>query len=164
MKLLKLIFALFPLAINMCNADSFARIGVGVGNSGVGSISETKIISFGWHDKLFGPFFQQIEGGAWFDSRDDLGRKSSAFGGYSLGMHVQTVTGVYASYSVGPAVISHTDALLGGNFQFNNDFGFGISDESGYKIGLNYKHLSSAGIFKPNYGRDFLMLKLSIPW
>lgn len=67
--------------------------------------------------------------------------------------------GVFARAVWGPALLTHRDADLGGNFQFNQDFTVGLRDSMS-SIGLGYKHISSAGFYKPNRGKDYMYLVL----
>jgi hypothetical protein len=54
--------------------------------------------------------------------------------------------------------------MLGGPFQFNHDFLLGVRGDNGALIGLDLKHMSSAGIEKPNVGRDFLLIHVELPF
>lgn len=66
----------------------------------------------------------------------------------------------YGTYKLGPAIISHPDALLGSNIQIAHELGFGIKDARGVRVGIVLKHFSNAGIVKPNLGRDFMGLRI----
>lgn len=55
--------------------------------------------------------------------------------------------------------ITHPDAVLGGPFQFAQEFQVLVRDQtSGMALGIEYSHISSAGIHMPNYGRDMIQL------
>ena len=66
---------------------------------------------------------------------------------------------VYLSYKIGPAIITHTDALLGSNLQVHQEIELGLYDSRGVRFGLCAKHMSNAGIVKPNLGRNFMGIK-----
>ncbi len=66
----------------------------------------------------------------------------------------------YMTYKAGPAIITNTDCLLGSNIQVAHEFGLGMKDLRGVKVGLVLKHFSNAGIVKPNVGRDFIGLRV----
>lgn len=121
---------------------------------------ETLNATLGYQKELLYLLSYQIEVGGWSDKRIDLGRRSSMYGSYSIGSTVNA-SYMYAEAFLGVAGITNPDSYLGGHFQFNNDLGIGFRDKYGKRIGINYKHMSSAGLYNPNVGRDFLLLKLS---
>ncbi len=157
-----LAFAL-TVPVEKLHAETIFKYGLGVFNSAKDSAAETKFASLAYQDEFLGLFIYQFEGGFWYDTREDMGRRSSAFAGASIGVDVD-VRPFFAQWLVGPSVISTKDSYLGGPLQFNNDVAFGLRDHRGNSVGIGYKHLSSAGIFEPNKGRDFLMLRIGIPW
>jgi hypothetical protein len=60
---------------------------------------------------------------------------------------------------VGMGLVPKRGARLGGNFQFTQEIEIGHN-----YVGLGYKHISNAGIKKPNLGRDFLQMSINIPF
>lgn len=136
--------------------------GVGVFNSGKSGLSETKVLTLGVQEDLYGPLKQRANVGGWLD-RVGNGRKSSALVSGQLGFEVQNGGWVGSVFS-GPAIISNTDSYLGGHFQFMDDLHLGLQDRDGNYIGVMYRHLSSAGIEMPNVGRDFMCLELRFPF
>jgi len=160
MKKLLLIFALITTP---CTADTVFKYGSNAAKEGE-SLGSTKSIFIANQNQWFGPFSDQYEVGVWFDNTGIKGRKSSGLLGYSLGVNVNSGY-LFGQAFIGPSLISHTDSNLGGHFQFNNDIAFGLRDpESQSTIGINYKHVSSAGLELPNKGRDFLMFRVGISW
>lgn len=149
---------------SFAKADTVAKYGIGVARSADGGYSTTKHLSLSRQSVAYGMFVQQIELGFWTDSARWQGRSGSVYGDYSVGLETQTVSGIYAQTLVGPALISSPDAYLGGYFQINTEATLGIRGENGISIGLLYKHLSSAGIYKPNVGRDFLLFRVGVPF
>jgi hypothetical protein len=123
---------------------------------------ESQVVSVGYQSQVKHSLSQQLECGAWLDPVVRQGRSGSGFCGYSLGIRV-ILSHVYAESLHGIGYISHPDSLLGGNFQFFHDLGLGIKDVRGYAIGAVFKHQSSAGIHKPNKGRNFMAVKMSFP-
>lgn len=144
-------------------SGAYFKYGLGIFNSAKNSKAEVKMVSVGHQSPIFGYMIKQWEVGGWMDSRSDLGRKSSGFANGSIGVNID-IGNFYAQSLWGAGVVTTRDSMLGGNFQFNQDLGLGLKDSRGVGIGLNYKHISSAGIFKPNEGRDFFAIKLTIPW
>ena len=117
------------------------------------SSDRTKIFTLGYQAPLSPIFRYKLEGGAY------IGDGSSPFFGPSLG--VGTGSGAfYAEYFLGPSILFIPDGRLTSWYQFNHDLGFGIHGDNGVSMGVNYKHLSNAGLEGANLGRDFLMLKI----
>ena len=139
----------------------FLKYGVGFGSSAKERAVEVKTASIGKQRQFF-IFIDQWEVGGWFEQSNDPSRKSSGFIDYSVGLNVDAGY-LYVQSLWGVAAITTKDSYLGGNFQFNQDFSLGVKDARGVAIGLNYKHMSSAGIFTPNVGRDFISIRLGVP-
>lgn len=79
----------------------------------------------------------------------------------SLGLSTKT-SPIYASIFFGPAALTAADERLTSWYQFNHDLEVGLKGNNGVSIGLDYKHMSNAGLSGANLGRDFLMLKVGI--
>lgn len=128
--------------------------GVGVFHSAAKGLSETKMLSLGMQEDIWGPLKQRGTIGGWLDNYSH-GRKDSGFVSGQLGFEVNNngwVAGVFS----GPSLISSPDALLGGVLQFMDDFHFGLQDRDSNYVGVFYRHFSSAGIETPNIGRDLI--------
>ena len=132
-------------------------------NADSSKVASQKGLSLGYQDEFL--FLEtKWELGLIADNSNRAGAKSSGFGSYSIGVepHWQSF---YINFFQGIAAITCPDTVLGGPLQFVEDFGFGIRDtKKGTAIGFNYKHISSAGIFQPNQGRDLVGLQIMIPW
>lgn len=150
------------LVPQVSSAGTLFRYGIGIFNSAEYGTAETKVFTLGYEEELFGPFIKQYEVGVYADQGGN-GRSSSGFGSVSLGIEVNP--GYFVLRSLwGIGAITNPDSMLGGWFQFNQDLLFGVRDNRGNMMGLNYKHISSAGIYIPNAGRDFITIQLEIPW
>jgi hypothetical protein len=148
----------FPLK-SLASEGSFLKYSVSASDK----FATQKGLSFGYQEEIL---FLDVkwEAGFWADNSGRQGAKSSAFGSYSVGLE-PTVGSFYVNFFQGVGLITHPDTVLGGPFQFFEDIGLGIRDlERGISIGLQYKHISSAGIFQPNLGRDTFGIQLMIPW
>jgi hypothetical protein len=143
--------------------QTFFKYGVGVFKSANRSAVEVKTISVGRQRPLGYYMIYQYEVGGWMDTRDDAGRKSSGFANVATGINLN-IGPMYAQSLWGVALITNTDSYLGGHEQFNEDLAIGIKDWRGVGLGINYKHISSAGLWQPNMGRDMMSVKLNIPW
>lgn len=108
----------------------------------------------------FARVYSALEGGGWVDT-GGFGRKSSFVGKAQIGLNPGPQVGFYAKAFVGVAALSHTDTLLGGRGQFAEDFGVGVRDFY-TDVGLTYSHFSSAGLSKPNKGRDFILFSAGL--
>jgi len=152
----KFIFLLFlPLT-------SFSQV-IGF-KEGIGIVKEDYLdvatFSLSYETSLNKHIIQKSEAGFWIDNNET--HSSSAYGSYSLGTKVNSGN-VFMSFFLGGALINKTDSQLSTNFQFSHDLGVGIED-NGKSIGLNLKHLSNAGIKKPNMGRNFIQLEVKLPF
>lgn len=158
----KMLLALALLASSTSYAGSFGKYGVGILGSAEYGAAATKVFSLGYEEDWFGPFIHQYELGLFADSSGH-DRLTSGFGFYSAGVEVNP--GYFVIRSLwGVGLITSPDSMLGGHFQFTQDFLIGVRDKRQNMIGLVYKHISSAGLELPNKGRDFLTLQVEIPW
>jgi len=132
--------------------------GVGVFNSGKNSLSETKMLTLGVQEDLYGAFKDRAIVGGWLDSAGD-GKSSSGLIAGQLGFEVNR-DGLIGGVFSGPCVISNTDELLGGHLQFMDDLHLGIQDRDNNYIGVMYRHISSASLSTPNIGRDIIGIEL----
>lgn len=101
----------------------------------------------------------KLDGGVWIARRP--GRKTAFYLSPSWGYRILPFKGIYVESYIGAGVISGIDSELGGLFQVFHDVNFGfIQDE--WSLGLGFKHISSAGIYTPNKGRDFLSVRFMV--
>lgn len=166
-KLFEIVFPIFIMVVAMgvclhsASAGTYIGYGVGVGHSAEHGATETKVLNLGYRDDLFLGLSYQMEVG-YFNDIAGNGRKSSAWVGPSLGVEVNAYP-LTLRQMIGPSFLSTTDSYLGGHFQFNNDLYVGLKDKQDRSIGVNYKHLSSAGIYQPNIGRDLILVQVGLP-
>lgn len=142
-------------------ADDYSfKYGMGLYNgSPTGSVKQ---FSFRSEQHELYAIHSATEGGFWVDNLGD-GRRGAVFGKYQLGVKPGSEVGVYGKAFWGISLQSSTDTQLGGIAQFSQDAGLGIRDETSF-VEVGYTHFSSAGIFLPNRGRDFLTLSMGIRW
>jgi hypothetical protein len=161
---MRVIIAILSLLIAAPSyADTIVKYGVNVSREDE-KLGSTKAIFIADQAPILGPIIRQYEIGGWVDNTGKPGQRSSLLGGASAGIHVNAGY-LYAQALVGPSLISAPDSALGGHFQFNNDIALGLRDpDTKATIGLSYKHVSSAGLERPNRGRDFIMFRVSLPW
>jgi hypothetical protein len=132
--------------------------GIGVFNSGKKSLSETKMLTIGKQEDLWGPLKSRGVVGGWLDNSGG-GKTNSALVAGQIGFEVNR-DGLVGGVFSGPCLISSPDVLLGGNFQFMDDLHLGIQDNENNYFGVMYRHLSSAGLSTPNIGRDIIAIEL----
>jgi hypothetical protein len=150
---------LILLSLTAC-ASTF-KYGVGLNGDATFPDPSTKIISVVDQEEfLEGPFDYQWELGTFIDNSNRLG--PTVFGSFALGLETKG-PGLFASYFVGPALITQTDQRLASIFEFNNNFQIGIRDRRGLSLGVGFQHFSNAGLWAPNIGRDFFIINLTIP-
>lgn len=118
-----------------------------------------KLGALGYSARLSRIFDYQLEGGGFTSLTGDI----AFYGTVQLGF---TIKGDrwYSSIFTGPSYISATNEYLNTNIQISNDIELGFRDERGVKLALDYKHFSNAGVTSPNLGRDFLLLKVAVPF
>lgn len=136
---------------------TYIKYGVGVDNPNLGA----KLMSFGYQAPLLLLMDYQLEGGVYNDtnqSQGPIGFGNADFGFSAMGDNV------YAKAFFGPAFVTSTDSRLSSIFEFNHDFELGIIDHRGVSVGMAFKHMSNAGIWGSNLGRDFGLFKVQIPF
>jgi len=102
-----------------------------------------------------------LEAGAFGDNTGN-GQHSSLVGKAQLGINPGQRVGLFGKAFLGPCVISTPDTLLGGRFpQFATDVGVGFRDKDTFMV-FGYSHISSAGVVRPNKGRDFLTFEAGV--
>ena len=156
------IIALLFSTNSFAKKGSFSSYGVGVFDKN-SSTADVKLFSIGYQDEWLWFLDQKYEGGLWADTRRDIGRSSSGYIAYSIGTEASR-DWFYIHSFWGLALITHTDSKLSTPYQFMQDLGLGFEGDNKVRIGLNYKHISNAGIKEPNRGRDFLQIKIQIPY
>lgn len=139
--------------------DYFLKYGLGMNNGNFPNTS-VKLISLGRIAPLYSLIDYQLEGGIFDDNSQPQG--IIGFAGASLGVRTKS-PGLYASFFIGPSLVTETDTRLASIFEFNNDLEVGVRDSRGLSIGINYKHFSNAGLTPNNIGRDFFTIKLTLP-
>jgi hypothetical protein len=156
--LLFLIATFFPFRTARASEGTFLKYSLSANTE---RSVDQKGLSFGFQDEVL--FFEKKwEVGFWFDNR--AGSKNSAFASYSFGIEPQHGF-FYANFFQGIGLISSPDSVLGGHAQFFADLGVGIRDlKKKVSLGFQYRHISSAGIFMPNLGRDTFGIQVMIPW
>lgn len=145
--------------------EVFANYGVGVFASAAGGHpASTKAFSLGYREEMYGPWNIQYKVGYWGDGSGSNGRKSSGYA--SVGpLFKADFSPVEIHTGWGLAAITTPDSYLGGMFpQFNGQVGLVLRDHRGAGIGIDYEHISSAGLVVPNQGRDFVTVSISESW
>ena len=157
-----LLIFLFLSTPAIAKQGTFASYGLGILDKNSTS-ADVKIFSLGYQDDWIWVFDHKYEMGLWTDVRRDMGRSSSGYVAYSVGLEPE-LDWFYIHSFWGLLLMTNPDAYLSTNFQFMQDLGIGFQGKKGSRIGVNYKHISNAGIKTPNKGRDFFQVKLQIPY
>lgn len=154
--------AILLSSVALADDQSFVKYGVGVAGSGKDSLAETKLLSIGYKSNIWSDYLIGLWEAGGFVDVTGSGRASSAFGFGGAGVYVDSGP-LYLQNTFEIGLITNPDSYLGGPFQFSEDIGVGLKSKSGASIGVNYKHISSAGIELPNKGRDFMTFVVGIP-
>jgi len=121
---------------------------------------ESKYFAIRSEQYQFHGVYTALEGGGWVDNGGE-GRKSSLITKAQLGVSPGQSNGIFGKVFTGVCAISSTDTMLGGHGQFCTDVGIGFRDRDTY-MGVGYMHVSSAGLSRPNKGRDFITLEMGL--
>lgn len=139
--------------------ETFLGYGLGAFNS-----NDTKVLNLGYREDIWEGIYWQYKGGFWIDTSGGPGRSGSIYLSSGPGLMID-LNPIEIRNGIGLAMITNPDSYLGGPFpQFNEELYIGVRDKKGNGIGIQYEHISSAGIWQPNMGRDFLMIQLSQRW
>lgn len=164
MKNTLILLTLLLAAVSARADEGFASFGLGVFNSAKYSAGEVKVGSVGIREEIHQGIYWQYKLGYFGEGSGDPTRKSSFYASTGPGMLID-LQPVEMRAGYGLAAISNPDSYLGGRFpQFQGEIYLGLRDPKGNGIGVQYEHISSAGIVTPNYGRDFMVLQLSQKW
>jgi hypothetical protein len=109
--------------------------------------------------QFYGVYLAEEIGG--FVDNGGKGRSGSGFGSVQLGVEPGAEVGMYGKAFLGPCVITARDSQLGGFGQFCSNVGLGMRDQYSF-LGVNYVHMSSAGLAMPNHGRDWLVFEMGL--
>ena len=144
--------------------EVFLDYGLGVFGSAKESPAEIKTIGLGYRGEFYNGFYWQLKTEYWVGGPSDLGRN----GGFYIATGPTVLVDlkpVEVRLGAGFGAISNPDDYLGGSFpQFNEELYFGVRDKYGKGVGLRLEHVSSAGIYQPNRGREFVTLEISTKW
>jgi hypothetical protein len=153
---------IFSTPVLAYDEDVSLNLGVGVFDSGKSSPSESKLLYAGYNDYFYHRLmYFRTELGGWNDLAGN-GRSGSFFGAYLFGINIENQRW-YGNAAGGVAIIGTPDTYLGGPVNFTEEIGFGVNGQHNSKLGLFYKHISNAGIYDPNIGRDFIGAQVTIP-
>lgn len=151
---------LFYLTSHARADDVYSFYG-GPGIVGAQPTGSTKMFGLRYETHEIRGIYSAYDLGYWSDQLGE-GRKSSLVGKYQLGILPGAGTGVYGKAFLGPCIISTPDTALGGRFpQFCTDVGVGVRDST-TMMGVGYSHVSSAGLVRPNRGRDYVVISIGL--
>lgn len=117
-----------------------------------------RYLSAGLTDDFNGLIKSRYELGYWSDRTN----RSSVYGTMQLGLDASNDC-FYSDFYTGPSLITHPDTVLSTPLEFKHDLGIGVVGKNKVRVGINYSHLSNAGIRQPNVGRDSIQFKLTLP-
>lgn len=79
------------------------------------------------------------------------------------GVSVRPIDALYLEILTGPCYYQKAKTLISGNLQFDTSVGLGLRDpKTGSTIGIRVKHVSNAGIKKPNDGMNLYLISMGI--
>lgn len=160
MKKLLLLLLFFPSAVLADNM--YFNYGIGIVESAKNYAGEVKTFGLGVNREIWNGLFYQAEAGVWADSQGN-GRLSSGYANLNFGLEVNPGYLIFRS-SWGLAGITHPDSYLGSHLNFSQDLFIGVKDHHDNMLGIDYRHMSNAGLASPNVGRDFITIQVGIPF
>jgi hypothetical protein len=143
-------------------ADSLGiKYGLGIIDGGPTTQVKTGAVRYEEESLEVYPLVLAAEVGLWTDTGKARGREGSAYTAWQVGLRPHSEH-VYVKSFVGVCGITHRDSQLGGFFpEFKEDFGLGFQDRDSF-VGLDLGHISSAGIWSPNKGRDLVTVEVGV--
>lgn len=154
---MKFIIALLLLTSTAFASDSIIKIQYGVGFE-ENKIIDThhKSINLGYYSNLRSHVSWNVHAGYLGDKNLD-----TYYGCAQFGASLNPFSWLFVENYFGPCYLHAWSDRLSGHLQFATHIGMGWRDpETRAELGLNWKHLSNAGISRPNIGRDLLMFSL----
>lgn len=124
------------------------------------SYYSNRYISLGYINSLNDYLKYQFEFGGW--NSNGYNSNASLYSAYQVGY--RTNSSFYVHFFTGAAAISNPDGRLSSVFEFKHDLGIGFKNSKNMGIGFDYSHVSNAGISEPNLGRDFVQLRVELPF
>jgi len=109
-------------------------------------------------DDFNGLMKTRYETGYWSDRLN----RSSFYATTQIGLDAANEV-IYSDFYTGVSLISQPDLVLSTPLEFKHDLGVGVVGKNKVRVGFNYSHLSNAGIRQPNFGRDSIQFKLTLP-
>lgn len=142
---------LAPCNVLAGDATTTIVMGQGINKSHSSAIYLVRI-----EGKLKDPRFGvRLDAGGYSD--DPAVRKGALLTGVSVGRNIGSDNGFHGSLYMGVLFKTTNDALTSTNFQFTEDANICHSE-----VCIGYKHISNAGIKKPNIGRDYVTLGITL--
>lgn len=160
MKQIKYLFLALMLMSQVSLASTYLNWGLAFDYPGNSEYSDVQNYALGVHEHLNKTFDYLLEGGGWKDQGHFDGAKGSLYGALAIGLDLK-LHEKYASYFIGPSLLSTTDSILGYPFQVYHKLSVGWRDVDDKRIGFFIKHFSDAGLSSVNYGRNFFGLEIS---
>ncbi len=137
------------------------QYGLGIGDVSDGEVfnGSEKSLNVGYYNKLNKVLGWDVHGGILTD-----GDITSGYVFLQFGSVLHPFDWMYVDHYFGPGFLTKSNSKLTGHLQFSMHMGIGWRDPvKGTTIGMNWKHVSNAGIQSPNKGMDFLLIQVGIP-
>jgi hypothetical protein len=152
------VLVLLALSGKVHAEEVFGSFGVGVFNSAKSYPSEVRDIYVGWRKPIAQGTYFQAKGGMWADAGGS-GRTNSGFFSAGPGMLVD-LRPIQIRAGIGATFVTNPDTYLGGPFALNEEVYIGLKDPVGNSIGIVYDHISNAGMYQNNMGRDMVSFQI----
>lgn len=144
------------LLLAQLNGDVYFKVGPDARQTGI----TRQYVSAGYINDLSSSVDFQFEVGGW--SAIDNNNPSSFYTSYQVGKRTKGPLNIGAF--TGVALLSSPGNAMSSVYQFKHDIGIGYTTKEKMGIGIDYSHLSNAGLIKPNTGLDFVQLRIQFPF
>lgn len=136
-----------------------AQYGLGFGSNGNILNSSEKNFNVGYYNKLSKVLGWDIHGGILTE-----GGQTSGYTFAQFGLVLHPFDWMYVDHYFGPGYVTKGNNKISGGLNFSIHIGMGWRDPNArMTVGLNWKHISNAGITQPNRGMDFWLVQVGIP-
>lgn len=163
MKYLLIFFILLFSIITTANDGPMikAQYGLGLGDIANGEAfnGSERNLNVGYYNKLNKVLGWDVHGGIL--TADDI---TSGYVFVQFGSVLHPFDWLYIDHYFGPGFITKGNSKVSGGLNFSMHMGMGWRDpNTRMTIGMNWKHISNAGLRKPNKGMDFVLVQVGFP-
>ncbi len=137
------------------------QYGLGIGDVGGGEVlsGSEKNLNIGCYSKL-----NKVLGWGTHVGIISVEDVTAGYAFVQFGSVLHPFDWMYVDHYFGPGYVMKGNSKISEGLNFSMHMGIGWRDPvKGTTIGMNWKHISNAGMRKPNKGMDFILIQVGIP-